>query len=316
MRALVTGAAGFIGSHLSEALIARGDKVVGVDCFTDYYDPAVKRSNITDVLGSPDFTLVEADLMKADLEQLLDGVDVVFHQAGQPGVRLSWSDGFSTYVERNILVTQRLLEAARGTRLRRFVNASSSSVYGNSPTYPCTEQTLPQPHSPYGVTKLSAEKLCDLYGRNWGLPVTSLRYFTVYGPRQRPDMGIHKFLQAALTGAPIPLFGTGSHIRDFTFVGDIVAANLAAAESDIDSPSIVNIAGGSSIDVSSLLSLIERLVGRPLVIDHLPEQPGDVQRTGGSTDLAERLLGWQAQADLETGLKAQLDSVRLMLESS
>jgi UDP-glucuronate 4-epimerase len=313
MRALVTGAAGFIGSHLSERLLERGDEVVGLDCFTDYYSPALKRANVERLLGAGRFRLVEADLLAADLPALLRDVDVVFHQAGQPGTRLSWSDQFRTYVDRNILATQRLLEACRGSSIKRLVYASSSSVYGNSDTYPCRESTLPRPHSPYGVTKLAAEQLCDLYAANWGLPVVSLRYFTVYGPRQRPDMGIHIFLDAALRDVPVRVFGTGDQVRDFTYVKDVVEANIAAAEADAAGPSLFNISGGSSVSVAALLDLMGELVGHRVQVEHLAEQPGDVRRTGGSTERAEALLSWKPQTGLEDGLRAQLAWQRTLL---
>jgi UDP-glucuronate 4-epimerase len=307
MRALVTGAAGFIGSHLAERLVGAGHEVVGLDCFTDYYEPERKRSNLRALAGAAHFQLVEADLMAADLRALVRGVDVVFHQAGQPGTRLSWSDQFATYVERNVLATQRLLEACEGSGIHRFVNASSSSVYGNSDRYPCAESTLPRPFSPYGVTKLAAEHLCDLYARNWGVPVVSLRYFTVYGPRQRPDMGIHIFCDAVLRGQPVRVFGSGDQIRDFTYVGDVVEANIAAAEADVSCPEVLNIAGGTSISVSEFLELIGYLAGRPVTVEHLPVQAGDVYRTGGSTERAEALLSWKPETALLEGVRAQLE---------
>src|SRR4051812_32930977 len=220
MRALVTGVAGFIGSTLAEALVGNGDVVVGVDCFTPYYDAAQKRANLQRLAATKQFTLAEADLRTAELPPLLDGVDVVYHQAGQPGVRLSWASGFAEYDSHNIIATQRLLEGARAAGVARVVYASSSSVYGNAPRYPTSEDDLPQPHSPYGVTKLAAEHLCNLYAANWGVHTVSLRYFTVYGPRQRPDMAMHRLIESALAGTPFPLYGDGSAVRDFTFVDD------------------------------------------------------------------------------------------------
>src|SRR5437588_1336496 len=213
MRAVVTGVAGFIGSHLAEALVGRGHRVTGVDCFTPFYDPARKRENLATLVDDAGFDLVEGDICALDLAPVLDGADVVFHQAAQPGVRLSWSTSFAVYEQCNVLATQRLLEAARLAGVGRIVYASSSSVYGNAARYPTSEDALPRPHSPYGVTKLAAEHLCALYGANWGLHTVSLRYFSVYGPRQRPDMALHRLVEAALGGDPFPLYGAGGQVR-------------------------------------------------------------------------------------------------------
>lgn len=307
MTAIVTGAAGFIGSTLVDALLERGADVRGIDSFSDYYDTATKRANLAAALQNPRFELVEADLRHADLAPLLDDASVVFHQAAQPGVRLSWADGFDTYDSCNVLATQRLLEAARRTGVGRLVYASSSSVYGNANIYPVTEQMLPQPHSPYGVTKLAAEHLCGLYAANYGLSVVSLRYFTVYGPRQRPDMAIHRLIESALDGHLFPLYGDGSHVRDFTFVDDVVAANLAAAEADVPPGLVVNVCAGGSTTMADLIDVVGRSVGRPVLIDRQDEQPGDVLRTGGDGSLALEHLGWKPAHDLETGVGAQVD---------
>jgi len=307
VRALVTGVAGFIGSTLTDALLARGDHVVGVDCYTPYYDRAAKDANLATARHSDRFEFIEADLRSDAVEPLVDGMDVVFHQAAQPGVRLSWSDGFGDYVGHNVLVTQRLLEAVKATNTAKVVYASSSSVYGNAPAYPTTEDDLPRPHSPYGVTKLAAEHLCNLYASNWGVDTISLRYFTVYGPRQRPDMAFHRLLEAALSGGSFPLYGDGSAVRDFTFVGDAVAANLAAADRDTAPGTVVNVAGGSSIAMCDLLELAGDVVGSPVDVERLPNQPGDVARTGGTIDRAQRLLGWEPTTDLRAGLTAQAD---------
>lgn len=301
----MTGCAGFIGSTLVDALLARGDDVVGVDCFTPYYDPAAKRANLAGAAGSARFGLVEADLRDADLAPLVDGVEVVFHQAAQPGVRLSWSDGFGAYTSHNVLATQRLLEAAATAGTPRFVYASSSSVYGQAARYPTTESDLPRPHSPYGVTKLAAEHLCGLYAANWGVPTVSLRYFTVYGPRQRPDMAFHRLLEAGLSGEAFPLFGDGSAVRDFTYVDDAVAANLAAATAPVPPGTVVNVAGGGEIDMASLLDLAGSVLGTPVTVDRRARQPGDVDRTGGSIDRAAELLGWRPQVAIAEGLARQ-----------
>lgn len=307
MRALVTGAAGFIGSHLSEALSQAGHQVRGVDAFTDYYDVAIKRRNALEAGRSNGVEILEADLLTCDLEALLDGVDVVYHQAGQPGVRLSWAEGFERYNAANVLATQRLLEAVRVSGVRRLVYASSSSVYGNAAVYPTPESALPAPHSPYGVTKLAGEHLCNLYAANWGVSTVALRYFTVFGPRQRPDMAMHRFIDAAMNGGTLCLYGDGEQVRDFTFVADVVAANLAAGEADVAPGTVVNVAGGGSVSVNGLLALLEELVEGKLDVQRLPDQPGDVRATGGTIARAAEQLHWHPQVDVATGLARQLE---------
>lgn len=307
MRAVVTGAAGFIGSTLVERLLDDGHAVVGIDCFTDYYDPAVKRRNVELASASDRYRLLELDLRTAELEPVLEDADVVFHQAGQPGVRLSWNHGFATYDSCNILATQRLLEASCRTGVDRVVYASSSSVYGNAASYPVTEETLPAPHSPYGVTKLAAEHLCGLYAANWGLSVVSLRYFTVYGPRQRPDMAIHRLIEAALDDRSFPLYGDGSHVRDFTFVADVVEANLLAGTADVAPGTVVNVCAGGSTSMSELIDAVGAAVGRDVRIDQQVAQAGDVLRTGGDPSTSQRLLGWTPRHDLEDGIRQQTE---------
>ena len=307
MRALITGVAGFIGSALADALVGRGDEVVGVDCFTPYYDRSAKEANLTGARRSERFEIREADLRSDAIDAALDGVDVIFHQAAQPGVRLSWSSGFAEYTSHNVLATQRLLEAVKRIEhgRPRVVYASSSSVYGNAAAYPTSERDLPEPHSPYGVTKLAAEHLCHLYAANFGVDTVSLRYFTVYGPRQRPDMAMHRLLEAGLTGTAFPLYGDGSAVRDFTFVDDVVAANIAAATADLAPGTVMNIAGGGSITMSELLELAGKVLGTPIVVDRQPAQAGDVDRTGGSIDLAAARLGWRPAVDVVHGLAEQ-----------
>jgi len=303
---LVTGAAGFIGSTLVDSLLADRMNVRGVDCFTPYYDAVTKNANLAAARANPAFELRTDDLRTCDIDPLVHDVDVVFHLAAQPGVRLSWDAGFETYDSCNVLATQRLLEASRRNGVKRFVYASSSSVYGNATRYPVSEDMLPRPHSPYGVTKLAAEHLCSLYAANYGLSTVSLRYFTVYGPRQRPDMAIHRLIESALDGTAFPLYGDGSHIRDFTFVGDIVAANRAAATADVDPGLVVNTCGGESTRMRDLIDAVAAAAGTDINIDRLPEQPGDVQRTGGDSSRAREQLGWTSTTSLSAGIAAQV----------
>jgi UDP-glucuronate 4-epimerase len=308
MRALVTGAAGFVGSHLCEALVARGDEVLGVDCFTPYYERERKEANVAALRGVRAVELIDADLRTADIGAWLEDVDVVYHQAAQPGVRLSWSDGFGTYVEHNVLATQRLLEAARAQpNPPRVVYASSSSVYGNQPRYPTVETDLPAPHSPYGVTKLAAEHLCVLYAANYALSTVALRYFTVFGPRQRPDMSIHRLCESVLGRQVFPRYGDGSQVREFTFVSDIVAGNIAAGTLDVAPGTVMNLAGGGEITLNDLIALVGELAGCAVPIDDQPAMPGDSQRNGGATDRATALLGWTPRVALRDGIAAQLD---------
>jgi len=308
MHALVTGVAGFVGSNLADALLDRGDSVVGVDCFTPYYDAADKEANIAPARANARFTFVDLDLRTGALEPLLDGVDAVFHQAAQAGVRGSWADGFADYVGHNVLATQRLLEAAVAARPdARVVYASSSSVYGNQSHYPTQESDLPRPFSPYGVTKLAAEHLCSLYAENWNLSTVSLRYFTVFGPRQRPDMSIHRLCEAAIHGSTFPRFGDGSQIREFTYVDDIVRGNVLAAGLDIPPGTYCNLAGGGEITLSELIEVVGDLAGVAVKIDEQPRQAGDAFRNGGCIDRARDLLGWEPAISLRDGLRAQLD---------
>lgn len=303
MRAIVTGAAGFVGSTLSRRLRRDGWDVVGIDAFTDYYDVDRKRRNAAAVQAAG-VELVEGDLVSMDLETTLAGADVVFHQAGQPGVRASWGDGFAPYVERNVLATQRLLEALRGHEtLKRFVYASSSSIYGDAEAFPTREDTLPAPVSPYGVTKLAAEHLTTLFGTNFGVPTTSLRYFTVYGPSQRPDMAFTRFVTAAVRKTPIEIYGTGEQVRDFTFVDDVVEANVLAATTATAPGSVYNVAGGTNTSVNEVLQILRDLSASDLDVSYRERAVGDVFRTGGDTTKITTELGWAPTVGLREGLE-------------
>jgi UDP-glucose 4-epimerase len=304
MRCLVTGVAGFVGSTLAERLVALGHDVLGVDCFTDYYARDIKERNLSALRGQPRFRFVEAALQNADFDSLLDGVTHIYHLAAQAGVRKSWGHDFLAYTSHNVDATQRLLEAVKGRKIHRLVYASSSSVYGDVATIPMREDAYLQPLSPYGVTKLAAEHLCHLYFANYGVPTVSLRFFTVYGPRQRPDMAFHRFIRAALTGQPITVYGDGNQTRDFTFVDDIVAANLAAG--DRGRPGAVyNIGGGSRVTVNQVLELIAGLTGRTLDIRREEAQKGDMRDTFADTARARTDLGFAPEATLESGLAAE-----------
>ncbi|MFJ3669989.1 NAD-dependent epimerase/dehydratase family protein [Streptomyces sp. NPDC090106] len=307
MRAVVTGAAGFIGSHLCERLLACGDEVTGIDALTEYYDPALKRDNLRELLGLARFTFRRADLLTAPLDPLLAGADVVYHLAGQPGVRGSWGPEFTLYLERNVLVTQRLLEAARRTGLRRLVYASSSSVYGDAETYPTRETVRPRPVSPYGVTKLAAEHLCETYRTVFGVPATSLRLFSVYGPRQRPDMAFSRLVAAACAHRPFPLYGDGGQSRDFTYVGDVVAAMRAAALSPWTG--VANLGGGSEVSMRQAIALVSRLAS-PVRVVPGPDRPGDARRTAADIGVARAAFGYRPATDLRSGLAAMVRAER------
>ncbi len=310
---LVTGVAGFIGSHLAERLLREGHRILGVDAFTDYYPRAVKMANLGQLLDEPGFRFVELDVAQAELGALVAEADFIFHQAGQPGVRASWGREFDIYLESNVQATQRLLEAVKdSSRLRRLVFASSSSVYGQSPDLPLREDSRPQPFSPYGVTKLAAEHLCALYQANHGVPTVALRYFTVYGPRQRPDMGFHRFILAALQDRPILVYGDGEQTRDFTYVADAVEANwLALGPSAVGQ--VFNIGGGSRSSVNQVLATLEEILGRPVRREQRPPQPGDVRHTWADTTRAREILGFSPRVSLREGLAQQVEWLRLSL---
>jgi UDP-glucose 4-epimerase len=304
MKAVVTGAAGFIGSHLSSALLDSGASVTGIDCFTDYYARSLKDANLATLKGRSGFTFVEAALQDIDLAPVLAGATHVFHLAAQAGVRKSWGRDFDVYTKNNVEATQRLLEVLVGMPIQKYVYASSSSVYGDHVALPMREDAYLQPLSPYGVSKLAAEHLGHLYWANYGVPAVSLRFFTVYGPRQRPDMGFQRFLTAVRDGKPISVYGDGEQTRDFTFVSDIVAANIAAARQGRPG-SVYNIGGGSRVTLNHVLELIRKVTGRSVAVQREPEQKGDMRHTYADTSAARRDLDFIPQVTLENGLDQQ-----------
>src|SRR5216110_1261734 len=303
-RVVVTGAAGFIGSHLCERLLGDGHEVIGIDSFSDYYERGRKEQNLETLRRDGRFTLEELDLVDADLARILDGATVVFHLAGQPGVRPSWGSHFDRYVHDNIVATQRLLEALREVPVQRLVFASSSSVYGNAEMFPTKETALPRPVSPYGMTKLAAEHLAFVYMRNFGIPATSIRYFTVYGPRQRPDMAFHRFMEALVDEQEIEIYGDGEQTREFTYVSDAVDGTVKAASADVVGQ-IVNLGGGSRVTVNRVLDTLEDISRIKVRRLHLPAAPGDPRHTGASINVAREKLEWERRVSLREGLTKQ-----------
>jgi nucleoside-diphosphate-sugar epimerase len=303
-RVAVTGAAGFIGSHLCERLLADGHEVIGIDSFSDYYERSRKEQNLQALRSDQRFTLEEIDLVDADIARSLRGAKLVFHLAGQPGVRPSWGGHFDRYVQDNIVATQRLLEALREVAVERLLFASSSSVYGDAEMFPTKETALPRPVSPYGMTKLAAEHLTFVYFRNFGIPTTSLRYFTVYGPRQRPDMAFVRFMEALVERQEIEIFGDGEQTREFTYVSDAVDGTVKAASADVVGQ-IVNLGGGSRVTVNRVLATLEEISGLDARRKLLPAAPGDPRHTGASINVARERLGWEPRIALREGLTKQ-----------
>lgn len=306
MKALVTGCAGFIGSSLTDQLLAEGFSVIGMDCFTEYYPIGTKKRNLQTALKNKNFSLLECDIL--DMKQFPD-VDYVYHEAAQAGVRASWGESFEVYTRNNILATQKLLEYYKEKPIKKFIFASSSSIYGDAYELPVREDILKKPISPYGVTKLAAENLCYLYHKNYGLPAISLRYFTVYGPRQRPDMGIHKFIKAALTGSEINIYGDGNQTRDFTYISDVVKANIQAAKSE-SNWACLNIGGGSRITINDLMKIIEKAVGNKVNLKYIQNQKGDVKHTYADVSLANELVGYSPQVGIEAGIEKHVDFLK------
>lgn len=292
MRYAVTGAAGFIGSHLVEALTGAGHEVVAIDCITDYYDPALKEHN------ARDFDLRRIDLASDEFD--FDGLDAVFHLAGQPGVR-SFGEMFPLHLRRNLLASQRVFDAAARAGAR-VVFASSSSVYGASERYPTPEDTRPRPLSPYGISKLACEQLAFAYEREFGLDCVVLRYFNAFGPRQRPDMAFTRIARALLDETPFCVYGDGDQTRGWTYVGDIVEATISAGERG---SGVYNVGGAIEASLNETIALFERFAGRRLELSHAPAVPGDQRRTQADTFRARDQLGWNPQVELEDGLLAQ-----------
>jgi nucleoside-diphosphate-sugar epimerase len=303
LRVVVTGAAGFMGSHLSERLLGAGHEVVGIDSFSDYYARALKEQNLEASRAHENFHFHEVDLVDARLPAILGGADVVYHLAGHPAVP-GWAGPFDRYVRDNVIATQRLLEALKGARIQRLVFAGSWSVYGDAEMFPTKESALPRPVSPYGVTKLAAEHLVHLYTQNFGIPAVSLRYFTVYGPRQRPDMAFSRFMQALTAGDEIEVFGDGEQTREFTFVSDAVDGTIKAVTADVVGQ-VFNLGGGSRVTVNQVLATLEEISGIKVRRQNLPAAPGDPRHTGASINLARERLGWEPRVSLRDGLARQ-----------
>lgn len=316
---LVTGCAGFIGSHIVEALLLMGYDVVGVDCFTPYYSDRIKRHNLTEALHHRGFKLVELDLSRTsidDLTSIVRDVSYVIHEAAQPGVRSSWGADFDAYVKHNILASQKLLEAVlRARSVKRFVYASSSSIYGNIESIPISEEVTPRPYSPYGVTKLTAENLCRVYYENFNVPIVILRYFTVYGPRQRPDMAFHKFIKSMLKGEPIYVYGDGQQARDFTYIEDVVEATIRSIEcEDNVIGQAINVGYGKPVKLMDVIEIIAELCNVEPQIVFKEEMKGDVKATWADISKARKLLGWEPRTKLRDGLEAEMLWIKQAIE--
>ena len=306
---LVTGVAGFVGSHLAERLIADGHAVIGIDCFTDYYARALKERNLVALRREARFQFIEADLVSTDLTEIVRDATLIFHLAGQAGVRASWGKSFDAYTRNNLLATQMVLEAAKQNPPEKIVFASSSSIYGDAETLPTFEDAMPQPVSPYGVTKLACEHLCRLYTRNYNLPIITVRFFTVYGPRQRPDMAFARFIRAARANQEIVVFGDGEQTRDFTFVADTVDGTIRAARAGAPG-AIYNLGGGSRVSVNQVLRELEMILEQPVRVRYEAAQAGDARDTAADIRRAQTVLGFAPRGALATGLRAQVEWMR------
>ena len=307
MKYFISGACGFIGTTLSRKLLEMGHEVLGVDALTDNYSLELKNRNMQLLSEYENFKFANVDLLNCKLEPLLDGVSGVFHLAGHPSVQNSWGEGFQTYIDRNILATQRLLMASLVSRVAKFVNSSSSSVYGRAIRTPTREEDPKNPVSPYGVTKLAAEQLCSLYGSEFGLNTVSLRYFTVYGPRQRPDMAFNKLINAGIQGTPFPLHGDGTQVRDFTFVEDVANANICALKAQTNPGDVFNIGGGSPVTMKDAVMMLEEIMSLNIQIQAGPLGPGNPMITEAECAAAHQVLNWEPQVNIFEGLKRQVE---------
>jgi UDP-glucose 4-epimerase len=301
MKSVITGVAGFIGSHLAEKLLSLGHQVVGLDKFLDNYPREFKESNLSHFIKHPSFEFIGDDLVDVELPQLLNQTDYVFHLAAQPGVRSSWGEEFFHYAHNNILATQLLLEACKRVKVQKFVYASSSSVYGDTDDLPMRESGGTRPVSPYGVSKLAAEHLCYLYWKAFGIPTVSLRFFTVYGPRQRPDMFFHILMRRLLVDEEVPLYDDGEQSRDFTYCADIVAGLIAAAFYP-GSGDVFNLGGGGEITLLNAIKLVEKISGRKAKLKRFDRQRGDVRHTRANLDHAREKLAYDPLISLDEGL--------------
>jgi nucleoside-diphosphate-sugar epimerase len=306
-KVFVTGACGFIGTNLCYSLLKDGYFVIGVDAFTENYPKSLKQMNYNKLKKFKTFEFIECDLLKVDLAPILDGVDIVFHLAGQPSVHNSWGEDFQVYSDRNIVLTQRLLRAVNLAKVARFVNSSSSSIYGRTSSHPTKESDDKRPISPYGVSKFAAENLVTLFASEYGMSTVSLRYFTVFGPRQRPDMAFNKLIQAGHKGEIFQMHGDGVQTRDFTFVEDVVEANKLAALVDINPGSIFNIGGGSPISMNKAIEILEEIMGKRIQLEFIPLGPGNPMVTAADCTQAAAILGWKPKKDIYSGLKAQVE---------